>query len=348
MDFADEPYVRLYTRKTLTWKLLGWEGRAVRNAMLDGEFDAAGIFAIQGDPAECISAVTDLPLEIVRVGLGRLIRTKTWVVTVASITWPHYEEAQNCRRSDRVRQRESRRARSAQAVTDVTLAIPANVTDVTTGRAESQPVTACHPPTHPPSAPTHPSTRESPERVRAEEIPTPPEVPGLTLAPRSPKWFVPDDWAPSDTHRTRCQELRIPIDALVRGFRLQEFNRAYTDWDRRFSKWIEDEKLKLQTVRAQGPRASPRPGDDIDTTGAATAFKLSFEHRDFAERHLPPSTNLDALAHEYRVSSANKLVGPQRDRDFLQRLQALALTGQWRADGPIPKPPVKAAKEARA
>jgi hypothetical protein len=342
MDFADEPYVRLYTRKTLTWKLLGWEGRAVRNAMLDGEFDAAGIFAIQGDPAECISAVTDLPLEIVRVGLERLIRTKTWVVTAEVITWPNYEEAQNCRRSDRVRQRESRRARSAQAVTDVTLARPANVTDVTTGRAESPPVTGCHPPTHPPSAPTLPSEREDLAL---------PEVPGLdaVVPTRRLTYFVPDDWKPKERHLARCAESKLDPLATESRFRKQEFNRSYSDWDRRFDLWIDDQRVKAQTERFKansGPRASPR--DDLDTTGAATAFKLHYEHRDFAERHLPPTTDLEALAREYRASSLSKLVGPQRDRDFLQRLKALALTGVWRADGPIPRPPVKAAKEARA
>lgn len=95
MDFSDEPYVRKYTRKTVTNRLLRWEGRAVLDAML-GEFDAAGIFAIRGDAAECISAVTEIPIEIVRIGLARIIETETWVVTQRTITWPTYEEAQNC------------------------------------------------------------------------------------------------------------------------------------------------------------------------------------------------------------------------------------------------------------
>jgi hypothetical protein len=198
MNFEDEPYVRLYTRKTLTHRLLGWEGRAVQRAMID-EFDAAGIFEIRGDAARCISTITEIPIEIVQVGLARLVETETWVVTARVITWPTYEEAQNCRRSDRLRQRESRRARSAQSVTDVT-------TRHTPSRL-SQPVTASHPPSHPPSAPslpsTHPPEREDPD-ARAPESDSrpepatksgprnqsqtahPPEVPGLTVVHPGP------------------------------------------------------------------------------------------------------------------------------------------------------------------
>lgn len=175
MNFEDEPYVRKYTRKTVTSRLLGWQGRAVLDAML-GEFDAAGIFAIRGDAAQCISAVTDIPIEIVRAGLGLLIETETWVVTARSITWLTFEEAQNCRRSDRLRQRESRRARSAQSVTDVTIGHSSS--------RLSQPVTAGHdlspslpllPPSAPLLPPSHPPKSEDPD-ARA-----PVEIPGLEI-----------------------------------------------------------------------------------------------------------------------------------------------------------------------
>jgi hypothetical protein len=170
MNFEDEPYVRVYTRKTLTHKLLGWEGRTVMRLMID-DFDPAGVFEIRGDAAHCISAVTDLPIEIVRVGLARLIETETWVVTTRAITWPTYEEAQNCVRSDRLRQRASRKARAEKSVTDVTLPVtpkPAPVTDVTSGHEMSPSL----PPIPAPSLPSpHPPERED---ARAR-----PPVPGL-------------------------------------------------------------------------------------------------------------------------------------------------------------------------
>jgi hypothetical protein len=153
LNFEDEPYVRKYTRKTVTNRMLGWEGRAVLDAML-GEFDPAGIFAIRGDAARCIAAVTEMPLDVVSVGLDRLIETETWVVTSRAVTWPTFEEAQNCSRSDRLRQRASRKARAALSVTDVTNCHSKSQPSVTN-------VTTRHSPSPPPSAPTLPSTQKS-------------------------------------------------------------------------------------------------------------------------------------------------------------------------------------------
>lgn len=168
MDFSDESYVRLYTRKTLTSKLLGVEGRVVLRMMID-EFDAAGIFAIRGDAAQCIAAITELPLEWVRVGLERLIETETWIVTPRSITWPTYEEAQNCTRSDRIRKREYRRRRTDEST---------HGTDVPSRPALSRNVPESHPPFLPPSAPTLP-VHPDPERAHGIQEPSEAMIPGL-------------------------------------------------------------------------------------------------------------------------------------------------------------------------
>jgi hypothetical protein len=200
VDYSDEPYVRKYIRKTVTSRLLGWEGRAVLDAMLV-EFDAAGVFDFRGDVVRSISAVTDIPEEFVRAGLERLLETETWLIKGQRIVWPTYEEAQNCKRSDRARQRVSRKERAAKVVATVTgpaksppvvtardtrpppVTPPlAPVTDVTAGHGESHDVTAGHgdsqnvtlPPSHPPSLPSsHPPERD-PERARAA-----PPGPGL-------------------------------------------------------------------------------------------------------------------------------------------------------------------------
>jgi hypothetical protein len=137
VDFADEPYVRKYTRKTLTSRLLGWEGRAVVDAML-GEFDHSGVFDFRGDVVRAIWAVTDIPEDIVRLALERLIETETWVVNERSIVWPTLPEAQGCVRNDRLRQQASRAQRNANSVTR--------------GHRPSQPVTAGHTPSRPPES----------------------------------------------------------------------------------------------------------------------------------------------------------------------------------------------------
>jgi hypothetical protein len=201
VDFSDEPYVRKYTRKTATNRLLGWEGRAVLDAML-GEFDPAGVFDFRGDLVRSIAAVTEIPEEIIRVALERLVETETWIVHSRQVVWPTYEEAQNCKRSDRARQRVSRKERASKVAAAVTtvpsarvaVTAPANdtravtedpigVTNVTASHSRSQPVTAGHSEsqhvTLPPSAPSHPSSHPSerdPERARAA-----PPGPGLEL-----------------------------------------------------------------------------------------------------------------------------------------------------------------------
>lgn len=276
MNFEDEPYVRLYTRKTLTWKLLGWEGRAVLQAMI-GEFDAAGIFDIRGDAAHCIAAVTDLPLEIVRAGLARLVETETWVVTARSITWRSYEEAQNCRRSDRLRQRESRRARSAQSVTDVT-----------TRHAGSQPSQAVTP-SHPPSAPSHPPSLPSTQEreTRAPEVP---EVPGLQIVVPLPapvftglqpskrdqaagaiapgaRRFDPA-WDPHADHRIRGHELGLTdaeILAEAEDCRRKLYPHGFLSEDDQFFRELQWLSVEIAKTRFKNLPKAQR--DDFETPG---------------------------------------------------------------------------------
>lgn len=52
---------------------------------------------------------------------------------------------------------------------------------------------------------------------------------------------APADLEPTVEQRARCKELRLDADALMRKFKVHEFNRDYDDWELRFSKWIEDQ-----------------------------------------------------------------------------------------------------------
>jgi hypothetical protein len=163
MDFADEPYVRKYTRKTVTSRLLGWEGRMLGDAML-GEFDRSGVFDFRGDIARAISAVTDIPEDLVRIGLARMVETETWIVNDRSITWPTHPEAQHCVRSDRLRQQASRAQRNADSVTSGhATSRPAGQT--TPGHEPSQPVTASHTPSQPVTASHTPSQPVTPSHA---------------------------------------------------------------------------------------------------------------------------------------------------------------------------------------
>ena len=183
-----------------------------------------------------------------------------------------------------------------------------------------------------------------------------PSVPGLTIVAEPEDVirvipgkgrFAPENLEPTMVQRVRCRELRFDAGELMRDFKLQEFNRDYTDWEKRFSRWIEDQKVQRETEQAKpksGPRSAPA---DIDTTGAALAFRLDSEHREFATK-MGRRSDLDAFAREYaQGESCKRLDTLGQSRDFMNRLKCLAHTGQWHPDGPLPKPPVKA-REVRA
>lgn len=66
--------------------------------------------------------------------------------------------------------------------------------------------------------------------------------------------FAPADLEPSQAQRVRCQELRIDVASELRDFKLHEFNRDYSDWPRRFAKWIEESRVRRETENAKKPK----------------------------------------------------------------------------------------------
>jgi hypothetical protein len=116
------------------------------------EVDRSGVLELgEETPVDAVSAVTDIPPEIVNVGLSKLIkrnvvevnRNRNWLVIRDFI------ESQEAKQSDRLRQKESRAKRATLAKrSDVTFE---NVTNrditsqiVTVRHDQSQPVTTCH------------------------------------------------------------------------------------------------------------------------------------------------------------------------------------------------------------
>lgn len=114
MNFEDEPYVRIYKRRTVTIKLLGWEGRAVFRELLL-EVDRSGVLDLGDEsPAQAVAALTDIPLEIVEVGMARAIKLGAIEVRGRALLVPRFMEAQEAKQSDKIRQRESRARRAAE------------------------------------------------------------------------------------------------------------------------------------------------------------------------------------------------------------------------------------------
>lgn len=223
MNYEDEPYVRFYTRDTLTWNLLGWEGQSVLALMLHGRFDRSGVFDCLGhEPSQAVTAVTRIPEDVTARGLKALFDTKTWVLSDGRIVWPEYVRAQNCRRSDRLRQQESRENRSKQAL------VPRDAC-----HDSSQPVTDCHsqlssaqqspaqlslggpgdpsPSVAPPSAPP-PQAGNGQEPLALS--PTGPKSTGRKREPKATQVPKPlaEDWSPSEG-QLKALATRFSVDA---------------------------------------------------------------------------------------------------------------------------------------
>lgn len=278
MNFEDEPYVRVYVRDTKTWLKLGFEGQTVLLFVLR-KLDRAGVLDGIDEPAADVALITGVPVAIVEAGLPRLLERGVLVLRGDRLIMPNYIEAQSCAKSDRLRQQEQRQRRRNDSLADssangaVTIRDDSSrdVTGVTNRHEPSQGVTPIL---------SVPSLSDQ-GRERARD-PAPPEV----LEPtRKRSRFAPPDFEPNDKHRMRCAELRFDVGELVGKFKRYEFQREYSDWDRRFDGWIEDEKLQRDAARAapSNARASPAAPESVRATGWGR--HIPTEIGDYAQRH---------------------------------------------------------------
>jgi hypothetical protein len=101
---------------------------------------------------------------------------------------------------------------------------------------------------------------------------------------------------------------------------------------------VQRAKEKQERAAKASPALPPRPGDDLDTTGAAIAWRPKKEHVDFAREHLK-GHDLAQLATQCRAVPRFAGLGTlQQDREFLHRLRYLKTTGRFLADGPLTPP----------
>jgi hypothetical protein len=116
VDWANERYVRLYTRDTTTWRLLSWEAQAIFPVLLR-LVDRAGVFDV-GDvaPAEALgAALAKWPLDVVERGIDSLLKRGVIEINADNLVIPNFLEAQEAQHSAAQRQRESRAKRLAKA-----------------------------------------------------------------------------------------------------------------------------------------------------------------------------------------------------------------------------------------
>lgn len=112
MNFSDERYVRLYTRDTITWKAIGWEGRCLLPLLLR-KVDRAGVLDMDDQDIEGLAALVDIPADIAERGLAALLKRGVLTARGGALVISKFMDAQECKQSDAQRQRDSRERRRA-------------------------------------------------------------------------------------------------------------------------------------------------------------------------------------------------------------------------------------------
>jgi len=115
MDWANERWVRVFTRDTVSWKLCDWRAHTTL-LHLFRKVDRAGVLDVGDDGIAGLAAVLELPIEVVELGIEQLTRAgngrlPTVVFSGASYVIPNFIEAQETPQSDPQRTRESRARR---------------------------------------------------------------------------------------------------------------------------------------------------------------------------------------------------------------------------------------------
>lgn len=277
MNFEDEDYVRYYTRDTVSWRALGWEGQTVLALMLHGKFDRSGVFDCDGHPPEsAVAIVTGLPPDVAREGLARILRSEAWVYRDGMLVWPKYIEAQTCRRSDRSRQAESRERRRLEALG---LVVPEcdgpshgevkrdGSSQVSPGvtlslaypsLAEPSVVATASPPAEP--APSQPIGVESgSNRANGGS--------GATASKR-PSKRVPNGWTPKPEHEEIAFQRGVNYALELSKFRDHEFKSSHTDWDATFRNWLRNaiphRPSPTTHIRRVPPAAAKRSQEELE------------------------------------------------------------------------------------
>lgn len=107
MDFANEPYVRIYRRDSQTWRRLGFEGQVCLMFLLR-RTNLAGVIELEGFEPWQAASLCGVPEELARVGVARLVELGCIAVADGRLAFPRYAEAQESPASQAERQRESR------------------------------------------------------------------------------------------------------------------------------------------------------------------------------------------------------------------------------------------------
>jgi hypothetical protein len=219
IDWATEPYVRLYKRETDDDLLLSWEARAVWYEMLR-KFDHSGVLETRRG-VRGLAALVRVPLEVVERVLPELLEDgRVRAIVNRGFVAPNYVPANFTARSDKARQQESRLRRSADVLS--------GQNDTPRPQAPSQPVTSSH-------DESQPVTQISTDQDKTDQGSTdhqPPPAP-----PRAkPRKGIPESWQPAEAEYALARELGLDCDVEAREFKSFWLGdgRPKKNWDQTF------------------------------------------------------------------------------------------------------------------
>ena len=115
MNWADERYVRLYTRDTNDLIAIGWEGRFTFYELLR-KVDRSGVLDTGGD-LDVTADLLRVPADVFRTALPRLEQRGMVHLTDRAIVIPRFLDAQEARASGRLRARAFRERRRDASIT---------------------------------------------------------------------------------------------------------------------------------------------------------------------------------------------------------------------------------------
>lgn len=236
MNFEDEEYVRLYTRDTVTMKRIGWEGRTVLWHLMR-KVEGSGVLELDAgdDAAEAVAALCDLSEELARTGLERLASRGVTELHGSSLVLVKFVEAQNARRSDRLRAQDYRDRKRANSPDETDESLR-SVTD----RHDSSPLSLSL------SLPVPlPKIRSDgpggPDIAKSDLDSFAPDPKALKQAktPKKPGWRrFPVAFLPDDSHRKLAQQLGVSLAAELEAIRDHEFVKPKTDPAATLRTWL--------------------------------------------------------------------------------------------------------------
>jgi hypothetical protein len=205
--WADERYVRIYTRDTPDLAAMGWEARALLWEVFR-KMDRAGILQMGKSGHRGLAALVSMPFEVTERALAILLEDGVLETQGTCLVCRNFMDAQECSKSDAGRQRDKRERDRVAALSQNVTAPSQNVTP------ESRKVTDSHEPSRdvtPYRADPVPSkpTRSMPEITISAEPAC--AAPALVTFPCSGK---PDSWGMTECHREEWVSAYPGVDVI--------------------------------------------------------------------------------------------------------------------------------------